>query len=112
MTPEENPAVADSWSSVLVNGGSASKSVTIKLKKNTPKEISQEIIKEVEVQTETQPETSIKATQTDRAAPVLGICQVQTTNIPAHMAVQGSVPGQPPGTIMGPYRPPHSRKGL
>ena len=66
--------------------------------------------KEAEVQTtEGKPETK---TQTDRIKPVLDICQVQTTIIPGHAAVQGTVPGQPPETIMGPYRPPHSRKGL
>ena len=116
VTPKDKPAVPDSWSSVLVNGGSGSKSVTMKLKKNPQKipqlDGSEEMTKEAEAQTETKPEASIKATQTDRAAPVLDICQVQQTNIPAHMAVQGTVPWQPPETIMGPYRPPHSRKGL
>merc|ERR1712129_98387 len=116
VTPNDKPAVADSWSSVLVNGGSGSKSVTMKLKKNPQKipqlDGSEEMTKEAEAQTESKPEASIKATQTDRAAPVLDICQVQQTNIPAHMAVQGTVPWQSPETIMVPYRPPHSRKGL
>ena len=98
--------------------GSASESLTIKLKKNPSDDITQldgfeEVTKEAEVQTtEMKPETKIKATQTDRIKPDLDICQVQQTNIPAHTAVQGTVPWQPPETIMGPYRPPHSRKGL
>ena len=98
--------------------GSASKSLTIKLKKNPSDDITQldgfeEVTKEAEVQTtERKPETKTKANQTDRIKPLLDICQVQTTIIPGHAAVQGTVPGQPPEAIMGPYRPPHSRKGL
>merc|ERR1712204_164917 len=69
VTPKDKPAVADSWSSVLVNGGSGSKSVTMKLKKNPQLDGCEEMTKEAEAQTETKPEASIKATQTDRAAP-------------------------------------------
>ena len=100
------------WSSELIDKGS-DKSVTIKLKKKPPN-IPQfdgqmdEVTKDAEVQVpEVKPETNTKSTQTISTAPVLEICQVQQTNIPA-------VPSQPPRSNMGPYpsnRAPRSNMG-
>jgi len=100
------------WSSELVNKGSDN-SVTIKLKKKPPN-IPQfdgqmdEVTKDAEVQVpEVKPVTNTKSTQTVSTAPVLEICEVQQTNIPA-------VPCQPPRSNMGPYpsrRAPRSNMG-
>ena len=103
----DKPAVKDSWSSVLVNKGNASKSLTIKLKKNHPNEIpqldgSEEVTSEAAVQTiETKPETKTKAAQTIKSAPELGFWKMQWSTEP---------PRQPIPTNLGPYRPPHSRE--
>ena len=65
-TSKEKPALPESWSSILVDKGSPSKSLKLKLKKNPSDDISQldgfeEVTKEAEVQTtERKPETKTK----------------------------------------------------
>ena len=101
----EEPVNMEGWCSELVDKGSESRSVTVRLKKKPPK-ITQldghleEVSSDAQVQTE-ETKTSTKAVQTIRTAAVLGFSGVSQTNtprLPEH---------RPYGWHIGPYVPPH-----